>query len=212
MGDDRVKYTGGGKYAGQAGARMGPCSDQIKPLQLLALVVRPKPRTLGQHGLKAERCTAVRRQPVLKIQGRQYARGDNFLLKSRQQRCLKAPEHRLAVRLSSSRPVCTALEVGHWRQHVEGIAPRWRQRRIRRRWTMQVHAEVLGQQVPIKDVGQQLPVTWPERNRVVGNLGILAPSPEIPDKEAHGESALFNAAVRPAPPVLRRDQIFVGCR
>ncbi|EEF25157.1 conserved hypothetical protein, partial [Ricinus communis] len=205
-----VEHARRRQHAGQTGARVRSGADQIEPFKLLAAVVRTEPGALGQHRLQPEGRALERQQTVAEIDRRGDARGDDAFGQPREQRLRQTVLDRLTVALRLDRPVGAAVQVGHRRQHVEGVAAVRRQRRIGRSRPMQVEAEIVGQQLALEDVVQQRPVARAEQYGVVRHRVVATARAEVPDEQAHRIARVVEAAIGPALAPGGRQQVLVG--
>ena len=83
--NDLVEDAGRGKDAGNAGARMGSCTDEVEALDIFASIVRTEPRTLCQLGFESERGPLYGQQSIMKILRRKDARGHDLVGRSGQE-------------------------------------------------------------------------------------------------------------------------------
>ena len=132
-----------------------------------------------------------------------------MLLQVGQHTVLQHAGNGVAVLIADGRPVGAAAQIGHHRQSVKRVATGRGQRRVGRRGSVQVQAEVFGQLVVFKDVLQQTFVARSQHHHVVRHIGVLAVGAKVPDKQTRRIVAFGNALVAPMASVLWLDQVLV---
>jgi len=102
-----------------------------------------------------------------------------------------------SIGLAHGAPVDVGIEVGHGREHIEGVAAIRGQARVGGGGAVQIEAEILGQNFALEDVVEQALVARAHENHVVGQGIVTTPCAEVPNKEAHGVVRLLHLAVGP---------------
>ena len=133
-----------------------------------------------------------------------------MLAQTRQQGFLQAPTNRLAVGLGLLRPIGPTLQMGHRGEHIKSVTATWCHRGVGGARAMQVEAEIVGQAVVPKNIGEQAFVARAQHHGVVGNIGVLPVGTKVPNEQTHGVAATLYALVGPVPPVLGGHQVAVS--
>ena len=102
-------------------------------------------------------------------------------------------QYRLVKRFDDARmqarafysPVNRALQIGHWAQHIKAVAASWRKAGVGGGGAVKVERKIFGQNFVVKDVSQQLAITFAQPNGVVRNVRVLPGRAEVQNKQTH---------------------------
>src|ERR1044072_1668339 len=122
----------------------------------------------------------------LKIPRRKNSLRDDIAMQIGHVKAFEIGENALGIPRSFHTPVEIELsQMRHPRKHIESFATRWRQIGIRLTGSMQAEREIIRQTAAPENTPQQFPVTRPEQNIMMEQVGIFSPRAEVDEKQRH---------------------------
>ncbi|MFN9954310.1 MAG: hypothetical protein ACK55I_14540, partial [bacterium] len=112
--------------------------------------------------------------------------GDEVFVEVGENGFLQMIEDALRVLRSFGLPIDWMLEVGDWREDVEGVVSLGRHGWIRGGGAVEVKTEVVGKGAAFEYVLEQSAVAGSEKNGVMGDVFVTAVGGKIEDEETHG--------------------------
>ncbi len=150
------------------------------------------------------------------IPGRRHLRGDDGVRQAGEDARFEHLGDPAPVRLGEGAPILAAGQVRHRGQHVEGVATRRREARIRGGRPVQVEARILGQDLAVEDVREQPAIARARAGSCGGrhpgsaascrNTRRTSPWRSAPAGAARGSSAGASAAAAHGSPPNRRSR------
>ena len=185
-------------------------ADEVQAVHVLAAVVGTEPGALPEKRRQAEAGTVVGEQAIAEVQGGGHLGDDHVLLEIGEQRVGQRLGDAAAEGFGLGRPVGLAQEVGHGCQHVEAVASFGRHRRVARRRSVEVEAEVVRELLVLEDVLDQPLVARPQADRVMRHVVVAAVGAEVPDEEAVRVGKPVDACVGPLAARALGQEVAVG--
>ena len=123
-------------------------------------------------------------------------------------------QHRVGKAFADRVPVDIAVVVGHRDQRVRRVVPRRCEAGVGDRRDVEILREIVGEDLTLEDVGQELLVARAEDDVVVPQVGIavLHPIAEIDHHQRHALLAELDQRVAIDPPVCLVDELQIGGR